>query len=68
MYIKKKETKKYNQTPFFELFNTTDLTTQDIKLMNWYIQGKFGFPNTANLSNLKFHVKHVTQTIIIPVK
>lgn len=30
MYIKKKETKKYNQTPFFELFNTTDLTTQDI--------------------------------------
>lgn len=34
--------------------------------MNWYVQGKFGFPNTANLSNLKFHVKHVTQTI--PVK
>ena len=31
--------------------------------MNWYVQGKFGFPNTANLSNLKFHVKHVRQTI-----
>ena len=30
MYIKKKKQKKYNQTPFFELFNTTDLTTQDI--------------------------------------
>ena len=61
MYIKEKKEKKYNQTPFSKLFNTIDLTTQDI---NELVGARKIW--VASLSN--FHVKHIRKTIIIPVK